>query len=106
MQKTWTIHQLERKADNGFVVKVHWRYSMTDTNALDVDYYADTYSVLSYTQFEETFIPFEDLTKEIVVEWVKETLGEEQLHTIEDSLIEQIESQKNPPIFVGLPWGE
>lgn len=106
MEQNWTIHQLERKSDNGFVVNVHWRFSMTDTDETGKYYYADTYSVASYTQDEESedYIPFEELTQEIVVEWVKETLGEEQLESMEASLVQQIESQKNPPIVYGLPW--
>lgn len=99
MNKNWTIHQLERKAENGFVVNVHWRLSITDG-----EYYADTYSVSSYTQSEEDYIPFEDLTKEIVVGWVEKLLGKEKIEKIILSLEEQIENQKNPPIKTGLPW--
>lgn len=104
MEKIWYISQLERKAEDGFVVNVHWRLSMTDTDNSGKTYYADTYSVASYTQREEDVIPFEDLTKEIVVGWVKESIGEEALQSIENHLIQQIEAQKNPPILTGLPW--
>jgi len=103
MEKKWIIHQLERTADNGFVVNVHWRYSMTDTDEADKTYYADTYSVASYTQDVESedYIPYEELTKDIVVGWVKSSLN---MEAIEKNLIDQIESQKNPPIITGLPW--
>ena len=106
MEKIWTIHQLERQSDNGFVVNVHWRYSMTDLDEVGKYYYADTYSVASYTQDPETeeYIPYEELTKEIVVGWVIESLGEERMAEIEKSLEDQIQSQKNPPILTGLPW--
>jgi len=106
MTKTWTIHQLERKSDDGFVVNVHWRYSMTDTDETGKYYYADTYSVASYIEDPEAedYIPYEDLTKEIVVGWVIESLGEERMEEIEKSLEDQIQAQKNPPILTGLPW--
>jgi hypothetical protein len=105
MEKNWTIHQLERKADDGFVINVHWRYSMTAVSETDKIYHADTYSVTSYTQYlDDDFIPYEDLTKEIVVGWVIESLGEERMEDIENSLIAQIEAQKHPPILTGLPW--
>lgn len=108
MTKNWTIHQLERKADDGFVVNVHWRLSITDTDESGKQYYADTYSVASYTQDEESedFIPFENLTKEIVVGWVEATIGEEQLQSMEQSLIDEIETQKNPPTLTGLSWSK
>jgi len=46
-------------------------------------------------------IPYEDLTEEIIIEWVKESID---LEAIEKSLEDQIEAQKNPPILTGLPW--
>jgi hypothetical protein len=106
MTTNWTIQQLERKANDGFVVNVHWRYSMTETEETGKTYYADIYSVASYTENPEAegYIPYEELTKEIVVGWVKDSLGEERLEEIEKSLTEQIQSQKNPPILAGIPW--
>jgi hypothetical protein len=103
MNKIWTIHELERQADNGFVINVHWRYSITDTGQAGKDYYADTYGVASYTQDTEaeSYIPYEDLTEGIVIGWVKESID---LEAIEKSLEDQIEAQKNPPILQGLPW--
>lgn len=108
MEQKWTIHQLERKSDDGFVLNVHWRFSITETTEDGKNYYADSYSAASYQQDEnaEGFIPFEDITEEVVVGWLKESLGEEQLESMKASLIQQIESQKNPPIVYGLPWGQ
>ena len=45
---------------------------------------------------EGTFIPFEDLTNEIVVEWTKSAMGEEQVASIEASVASQIESLIHP----------
>jgi hypothetical protein len=103
MNKIWTIHQLERQADNGFVVNVHLRYAFAETpEDVGIQYYADSYGVISYTQEEGSdLIPYEDLTEEIVIGWVKESID---LEAIEQSLEDQIESQKNPPILQGLPW--
>ena len=47
---------------------------------------------------ETEFIPFEDLTNEIVVEWVKEAMGEEQA-------IEYL-IQKDVPEHVWMNWDE
>jgi hypothetical protein len=103
MTTNWTIHQLERKSDDGFVVNVHWRYSMTDTDESGKHYYADTYSVISYSQNTEAgdYIPYEELTKDIVISWVVASLDVEEM---ENGLKLQIEAQKNPPILTGLPW--
>lgn len=99
MTKNWTIHQLEAVSDTGYVIRVHWRLSMQDG-----EHYADTYSVLTYEQEEKDIIPFESLTKEIVVSWVEESLGEEKLAEMEANLIAQIEEKKNPKIIKALPW--
>ena len=92
----WTIAQLERNSDNGFVVTVHWRYSLTE----DV-FFAETYSVLSFTQESEDFIPFEQITEADVIGWVESSMD---MEAIQESLQLQIDSQKNPPILKGLPW--
>ena len=51
------------------------------------------------------FIPFEDLTNEIVVGWTKSALGEEQVSSIETSIASQIE-QIIKPTTVTLTIGE
>ena len=45
---------------------------------------------------EGAFIPFEDLTNEIVVEWTQAAMGEEQVASIEASIASQVESLINP----------
>jgi len=42
------------------------------------------------------FIPFEDLTNEIVVGWTQGAMGEEQVASIEASIASQIENLINP----------
>jgi hypothetical protein len=103
MEKKWTIHQLERKSDDGFVVKVHWRYSITDTDELGKKYYADTYVVISYDVSKDVIIiPYDELTEEIVLGWLENSLDVELL---DKKVVDQIENQKTPPILLGIPWG-
>jgi hypothetical protein len=48
------------------------------------------------------FTPYEEVTEEMVIGWV-----EESLHTIgvDDNLVAQIDNQRNPPIVtLPLPW--
>jgi hypothetical protein len=42
------------------------------------------------------FIPFEDLTNELVVEWTKSAMGEEQVTSIETNISNQIALLINP----------
>ena len=55
---------------------------------------------------EGTFIPFEDLTNDIVVEWTKSAMGVEQVTTIEASIESQINSLITPTSVTLLIGGE
>ena len=94
---TWSIVNMERLTADNFVVVVHYNVS-----AVDDIYTAGTYGTTSYTQTPgETYIPYADLTQDIVVGWVQEALGKD---TVEASLQGQIDAQKNPVQESGLPW--
>jgi len=93
----WQIVQMERLTSDNFVVVVHYNVSATDDT-----YQASTYGTTSYTQTPgETYIPYEDLTQDVVVGWVQEALGKD---TVEASLQGQIDALKNPVQESGLPW--
>jgi len=96
MNYNWNVVQMDRLTSDGFVVTVHYT-----VNAVDGDYTASTYGTVGYTQEEGNIIPFESLTPEIVVGWVKDSLGQD---TVEEALAAQIEAQKNPVQLSGLPW--
>jgi hypothetical protein len=96
MNFTWNVVQMDRLTSDGFVVTVHYT-----VNAVDGDYTASTYGTVGYTQEEGNIIPFDSLTPEIVIGWVKDSLGED---AVEEALEAQIEAQKNPVQLSGLPW--
>lgn len=53
------------------------------------------------------FIPYADLTEEIVLGWIQETLGPDGINSIEACIQGQIDSQANPPVVpqnTPLPW--
>ena len=93
----WKIEQMDRQTSNGLVTTVHWR-----ANAAEDSYSATCYGSVGLTA-GQSLIPFADLTKEVVIGWVKDKLGEEQVTAIEDSLAAQIEAQKEPVSASGLP---
>jgi hypothetical protein len=95
MNIEWNVAQMDRKTSDGFVTTVH--YTVT---AVDGEYTASTYGTVGYTE-EGSFTPYDQLTKETVVGWVQESLGKD---TVESSLADQINAQKNPTSVSGLPW--
>jgi hypothetical protein len=96
MEFNWNIVQMDRLTSDGFVVTVHYTVS-----AVDGEFTASTYGTVGYTQEEGNFTPYESLTKEQVVGWVQNSLGKD---TVEASLADQINAQKNPVQESGLPW--
>ena len=94
------IVQLDRSLPDGVVVTCHWTASLTDG-----DYTASSYGAEGFNQKspdDPDFIPYEDLTEEVVKGWVMDKIGAD----IEAGLEAQIEAQKNPTSAKGLPWSD
>ncbi len=54
---------------------------------------------------EDAFTQYGDLTEEIVLGWLTENLGDEQMQKIEDDLSMQIDDQINPKrVTILPPW--
>lgn len=88
---------MERLTSDGFVVTVHYNVSASE-DANNVS----TYGTTSYTQTEgASYIPYENLTQEVVVGWVQEALGKD---VVEASLQSQLDALKAPVQQSGLPW--
>lgn len=96
---TWNIAQLERESTDGYVFTAHWTL-----NASDEEYSIGSYGSIGFERPEEDMIAFEDLTKELVISWIQEKLGEEQIETMESALQAQIDEQKAPSKLSGVPW--
>ena len=83
---------LQQEGLTDVVYNVHWIVTGT----------SDTYSSTSIgtqtvTLDESTpFIPFADLTNDIVVGWTKAAMGEEQVASIESGIADAIEKEINP----------
>ena len=96
MEYNWNVVQLDRKADDGFVITCHYTVS-----AIDGEYTASTYGTVGYTQDSDNYTPYEELTQEQVVGWVQDSLGKD---TVEEALAAQIDALKNPTTLSGTPW--
>jgi hypothetical protein len=96
---TWDIATLERELSDGYVYTAHWTVSST----LD-EFSAGAYGSIGFERPEEELIPFEQLSKEQVLGWVKEKLGAEQVAATEAALASQIAEQQAPQKANGLPW--
>lgn len=98
---TWKITQMKRKPLNGCVFMVD--YNITGT---DGEYTGETFcsTLLEIPENENDLIPFENLSEDLVLQWVKERLGEGSIENLKKEVLDSIEKQKNPTELTGLPW--
>ena len=103
---TWTIATLERDlqpADmDGAVVVAHWRASASESVGEET-FSASAYGTVGFTPDPTTpgYVSYDDLTEEMVLGWVWETVDQE---ATEASLAAKIEAEKNPVTTDGVPW--
>lgn len=98
----WTISQLERTLPDGVVYTAHWRVTKEQDGKVGTAY--GTASFPAKDPSDPDFVPYDQLTEAVVVEWVKAALGTEQVTALETSVQEQINTQLNPTTAAGLPW--
>ena len=95
----WSIKTLERETSDGFVYAAHYNVS-----AKDGTYSAGGYGSIDFER-PETLIPYDDLTEEIVIGWVKEKIGgDEKVAEIEAALQLQLDEKHAPSKASGKPW--
>jgi hypothetical protein len=105
MALTWKIEQLNCKPSfdgkTDVVETIHWRL-----NGVDGEYATSVYGSQGVTyEAGSPFTDYDSLTEEVVVAWVKDALGEEQVTTYETSVNNQLEALKNPTVVTpSLPF--
>jgi len=98
--KYFYINQMDSVPTDGtltdFVINVHWSRIAKET-INGVEYFASVYGSQSFSKDDVTnFIPYEDLTYDIVCGWLDASMDVEALDLNLDA---QIENQVNPPII-------
>jgi hypothetical protein len=105
LTNTWNVVQMDAYPqyhdETNVVFQVHWNLT-----ASDGEYTGYVYGSVNVGLEEgAVFTPYEDLTKEQVIGWVHNALGEEQVASYEENVANQIESARNPTVVKpALPW--
>ena len=102
----WNFNPLESyptsSGETDVVFLVHWQlYANTGS------YNASAIGTQPIAALESgsTFIPFSELTKDIVYGWVTSSMASGSVDTMYASLEQQIENQINPPVLIQqAPW--
>jgi hypothetical protein len=106
MEYAWAINQIDCKPqENQFsdvAVSVHWQLTATeDTYTSSV---VGAVDLVAYNG-KDLFIAYKDLTEEIVLAWVQDKLGENEIGNLKTYLADLIKNQKTPQIVTyNLPW--
>lgn len=97
---TWNIITLERNNETGIVFNVHYEL-IGENNSINARNYGtcfldppDPYNV----------IPYEDLTKTMIIEWIKNKLGKQKVFNLESGVLTEIKNKENNNHGIGVPW--
>ena len=81
------------------VYNVHWRLNAVSDqqDAEGNDYTASVYGTHSVNADDiANFVPFADLTNDMVTSWVTDSMGEDEVSSMKESLDNNINDQINP----------
>ena len=108
---TWTVEKLLVKDIDDmkdYVVDALFDVSGTEeVNGTEYSYTLKTNNASFKVSEGSDFIPFEDLTNETIVSWIKEMLGPQGVADYEAAVGGQIDAKINPPVVPTvkpLPW--
>ena len=109
MAVTWTISTLERNTSDDGVVVAHWRASDSEvvgTGDDAVTHSGSSYGTCGFTpdSSADGYTAYADITEAQAIGWVKDSMGEEAVTALEDSIAAQIADSKAPAITTGTPW--
>ena len=108
MAVTWKVSNLERNTDDG-VVLAHWQAvdsEVVGSGDDSVTHRGSSYGTCGFTPDSSAsgYTAYEDITEEQALGWVKDSMGEEAVTAVEDSIAAQIADSKAPSVAVGTPW--
>lgn len=98
MEYHWSIGNLTRQADNGLVYDVEYSYE-TYTSGQSAGIYGQILVTGSST--EPGFIPFEDLTQDIVLSWIT---GSFDIPVIQTELSSSLNKLLTTQSIAETPW--
>jgi len=101
MAVTWTISTLERNSTDDGVIVAHYRVS-----DVDGDHTGSSYGTCGFTpdSTADGYTAYADITEAQAIGWVKDSMGEEAVTAVEDSIAAQIADSKAPAVATGTPW--
>lgn len=98
----WTISPLDRSLPDGTVLTAHWRCTAVEGNFVGTVY--GTQSFAAKDPADPTFVPYNQITEALALQWTKDAMGAEQVTAHEANVLTQITAQAYPTTASGTPW--
>ena len=107
IEYTWKVTGIKTKTEGtreDAVVQTYWTKTGTDDNGNTGTFSGATpFTTMDMTE-EQEFIPFNQLTEEIVLDWIKNVVINDYETHVNNSISKQIEEKINPPVDARFPW--
>ena len=106
IEYTWKVTGIKTKTEGTrekSVVQTYWSKIGTNEDGI-TGTYNGAIPFTSIDLADEDFIPFENLTEEIVLDWIKEIVVNDFEQHVNNSIAKQIEEKINPPVDARFPW--
>lgn len=101
---TWEIERLDCMSDHNLVYTVHYCVLYADDGSADSKRTVARGTVGLNVDNSSGYVPYEELTKDLVLQWVFETLGgEKKVSELEQSFLQHAGSLKTT-LQKSLPW--
>jgi hypothetical protein len=95
----WSIRSLESRTADGFVCCAHYDCAFEG----EVIYGSVGFPIVEDVS-KVQLVPYEELSEALLIEWVKEALGETEAKAIEDELYSRAAEKVAPVMTTGVPW--
>jgi len=87
----WNIIDIKVRTENNYVAEVMASCKHKEGQGASVVVHSSTFE----GEPDENFIPFEELTKEQVIDWVKQDLGSDEVDRIETKVVYEATERNN-----------
>lgn len=104
---TWKVTSLKTKNEGDYehaVVQTYWQKIGTDENGNQGTFSGATPFTTSTMPEGQDFVPFSELTEEMVLDWIKAVVVDSYEQHVNEKIQEQIDHHVNPVTEAQMPW--
>jgi hypothetical protein len=104
---TWAVTSLKTRNEGSnlnAVVQTYWKKTGTDENGVTGEFSGATPFTSTTMPEGSTFVPFEQLTEETVIEWIKDVVVGSYEEHVNGQIAKQIDEKTNAIVEAPMPW--